>query len=352
MKFYSCTDTPIRLCGLCVNGADGNFWRMPADVVDTINDGVKGLGRRSTGGRVRFRTNSKAVSVKVTLKTLSVDPCIPLPGSAGADVFLGTGLTARYVCVIAPRNYNDLTNEKTFNKAGDFEQVTINLPRNEQVAAVVIGLDDGAELTAPLPYAFEKPIVYYGSSITEGGCATRPGNAYTALLSRWLDADYYNWGFSGNARGETAMARFIAGREMALFVYDYDHNAPSVEHLSETHRPFFNIIRQAQPELPILMVSKPDFDSCPEDNAKRRAIIAGTYESAVAAGDRNVWFVDGETLFGKFDRSNCTIDGCHPNDLGFMRMAETLYPLARRILLWRGTTSRAPAAAPACRRRS
>ncbi len=334
MKFHACTDAPIRLHGLCIHGTDGNFWRLPADVVDTINEGVKGLGRRNTGGRVRFRTNSKTVSVKVTLKTLGVDACIPLPGSAGADVFLGTGMEARCACVIAPRNYSDLTNEKSFQKSGDLEQVTINLPRNEQVAEIVIGIDDDAVLAAPLPYTHERPIVFYGSSITEGGCATRPGNAYTSILSRWLDADYYNWGFSGNARGEETMARFIAGREISLFVYDYDHNAPSLEHLSATHEPFFRIVRQAQPDLPIIMLSKPDFDNAPEDNARRRAVILQTYANALAAGDRNVRFVDGESFYGTLERSSCSIDGCHPNDLGFMRMVETLYPQVKRMMAW------------------
>ena len=93
---------------------------------------------------------------------------------------------------------------------------------------------------SPTPYVVEKPIVFYGSSITEGGCASRVTNAYPALLSKWLNADYINLGFSGSAKGEIPVAEFIAEQSMSAFVYDYDHNAPNPEHLAATHEAFFS----------------------------------------------------------------------------------------------------------------
>ena len=114
---------------------------------------------------------------------------------------------------------------------------------NEELEDVLIELEDDAKLETPTPYTLERPMVFYGSSITEGGCATRPANAYTALLSRWLDADYINLGFSGSAKGEMEIANYIAGLDMSVFILDYDHNAPTIEHLAETHEPFFKMIR-------------------------------------------------------------------------------------------------------------
>ena len=112
---------------------------------------------------------------------------------------------------------------------------------------------------------------------------------------------------------------------------DYDHNAPSVDHLKETHEPFFRRIREKNPDLPVVMLTKPDYDYDAR-GAERRAIIRATYENAVAAGDKNVYFVDGETYFGSEDRELCTVDRVHPNDIGHYRMAAMVEPIIKKIL--------------------
>ena len=135
-----------------------------------------------------------------------------------------------------------------------------------------------------------------------------------------------NFGFSGSARGEPAMARLIATVDMSVFVMDYDHNAPTAGHLEQTHEPFFRIVREARPELPVVIVSSPSINANPSRWTERREIVRRTYENALSRGDTRVWFVDGETLFGTTDRDGCTVDGVHPNDLGFMRMAKAIRP--------------------------
>ena len=143
--------------------------------------------------------------------------------------------------------------------------------------------------------------------------------------------DLVNLGFSGSAKGEPLMAETIAKMEMSAFVLDYDHNAPNPEHLQATHENFFKVIRAAQPELPIIMITKPapvPLRSTPV----RKEIIRTTYQNAVAAGDRNVWFIDGEALLGTEDRDACTVDGTHPNDIGNLRMADGIEPILRQAL--------------------
>jgi hypothetical protein len=149
------------------------------------------------------------------------------------------------------------------------------------------------------------------------------------MLCRAVDAPQVNLGFSGCGRGEPAVAEAIAGLDLAVFVLDYDHNAPTVAHLESTHAPFFNIVRSGNPSLPIILMSRCDFHGSPAD-VERRDAIRRTYASAVAAGDTRVWFVDGETLFGTEDREACTVDGCHPNDLGFYRMFRTVLPVLEK----------------------
>ena len=196
----------------------------------------------------------------------------------------------------------------------------------------MLGLPPQAQLLPGRTPQTEKPVVFYGSSVTQGACASKAGSCYTTLLARRLDAAQINLGFSGNAKGEEVIARYIASLDMSLFVYDYDYNAPSVEHLQATHEPFFRIIREAQPELPIVMVSRTGGGKRSADMDARREVILKTYHNALEAGDRKVWFVNGADLLGDTDLDLCSVDGAHPTDIGFLRMADGLEPLLREIL--------------------
>ena len=209
----------------------------------------------------------------------------------------------------------------------------IDFPLYGGVENVEIGLKEGSVLLEPKPHKVPHPVLFYGSSITQGGCASRPGNAYTSMLCRTLDAEQINLGFSGSGKGEPAVAEAIASLDLAAFVLDYDHNAPDAEHLKKTHEQFFRIVRKAHPDLPILILSKCNFWGGAVDR-KRRDIIRATYEHAVAEGDRKVRFIDGEILFGTdpVERSWCTVDRCHPNDLGFFRMYQAVLPVLKEVL--------------------
>ncbi len=335
MKYYNITQHPVKIYGLAVADAEKrHFYKLPYHMLEEMPR-YEYLGRRAVGGRVRFCTDSANITIRMTLKETKEDKNIPLLGSAGADVYLGTGMESEYLGYVTPDCHvmEEISAEKTFTKKNTMEIVTINLPRNDHVLFMEIGVDDDARIEEAPAYSLEKPIVFYGSSITEGGCASRAGNAYTSIVCRWLDADYRNFGFSGSARGEEIFARYIAGlSDMSVFVYDYDHNANDVKQLADTHEAFFQIIRKAHPNLPILMMTRPDTDKDIEDSRARKAVVYATYSKAKEQGDKNVWFLDGETFFGKYGRAECTVDGTHPNALGFMRMAEKVYAVLCEIL--------------------
>lgn len=335
MKFYSITESPIKIYGLAVKDAENRkFYKLSEEMLAKMPR-YDYLGRRTAGGRVRFVTDAAKMVIRMTLACTKEDINIPLSGSAGADVYLGVGLQSRFIGYIAPKEHvqEEISVEKEFNLDGEKVVVTINLPRNDHLLGMEIGVEMDALIEEAPEYTIAQPIIFYGSSITEGGCASRAGNAYTSIVCRWLDADYCNYGFSGSAKGEPVFAEFIAGLEnISALVYDYDHNAPTPEHLAETHEAFFQIIRRAKPDLPVLMMSRPDLKDGVEDAAERAEIIRRTYQNAVDAGDKNVWFLDGRTFFGEMGREECTVDGTHPNALGFMRMAEKIYPMLKEIL--------------------
>ncbi len=210
----------------------------------------------------------------------------------------------------------------------------INFPLYNNVSSLHIGVSRTAQFETPASYRDVPPVVFYGSSITQGGCASRPGNCYQNFLSRWLNLDYINLGFSGNGKAEDTIVQYMNALPMSVFVSDYDHNAPTPEYLQNTHYKMYETIRKAHPTLPYIMISKPDFNPHDPrtDDIERRRIVMESYCRAVANGDNHVYFIDGAALFSGFERDACTVDGVHPNDLGFYRMAQGIYPVLKDIL--------------------
>jgi hypothetical protein len=330
MKTYTLSDPPLQVFGAPLFESEGSLARLPDDLIAQLPL-LTHYGRRCPGGRVAFKTDSPTFTVKVALKTLSVDIGMSVYACQSAQVMLGERATARHLGVVNPPDYRTKIFEKSFKKSPVMEQITVYFPRNEIIDFIEISVTDDANVAPPTPYAYEKPVVFYGSSITEGGCCCNVTNAYNAMLSRWLDFDYINLGFSGSAMGEPVMADYIAAMDMSAFVFDYDHNAPSIKHLAATHKPFFDRIRAAHPNLPILMMTRPA-EVYTSDYKARREVVRATYEAAIAAGDNNVYFIDGETFYGDTDRNLCASDDCHPNDLGFYRMASVIRPVLEKML--------------------
>lgn len=329
-KVYDFTEKPIEVHGVPFWNETHRMERVPQELRERLPS-LEFLGRRTPGARVCFRTNSPTFTVRISFETLGVDVGMAIYACQSANVMIGERKNARYAAIVNPVDYQMKVFEKTVEKNAEMEEVTIFLPRNEIIENVEIGIEADARIEPPTPYQYALPVLFYGSSITEGGCCTRPTNAYPALLSSRLDFDFYNFGFSGSARGELEMADYINTIPMSVFVYDYDHNAPDAAHLAATHEPFFQRIREKNPYTPVLFLTRPDFDYDPA-SPLRRDVIYKTYSNALANGDRNVFFLDGETFFGETDRENCTVDRCHPNDLGFMRMADRIEPVLREAL--------------------
>ncbi len=334
VQFHSARNAPFSIYGLC-DPQDGTpYHRLPLDVAEATNEGVFFLSRHTAGGRVRFKTDSPYMVLKAKIAGVGQMPHMTLAGIAGMDVYLKTEEGYRYHATCMTEGGNDAAIRMSENHGyinsvifpdGDMKDVTINLPLYGGMEELYVGLAPGAKLEPADDYRDILPTVYYGSSITQGGCASRPGNNYSAILSRKLDVDYINLGFSGSARGEKAIADYIAGLPMSAFVYAYDHNAPSVEHLAATHEPMYKTIRATHPDIPVIFITRPKPYYNNEEKARRDVVMA-TYEHALARGEK-VYFVDGEKIFDIFGGDGGSVDGCHPNDLGFACVAAALEPI-------------------------
>ena len=329
LVFRSVLDDVFSIHGVFYE--DGCFRRLPQSVADRVNDGVKQLNLNTAGGRVRFITDSDYVAVNVKYNGVGKMPHFALTGSAGLDMYVNDGSGEEYVGTFTPPFDVKDKYESVLDIGKKERLITIDLPTYSGVSELYIGLRDGCVLKKAPAYPNALPVVFYGSSITQGGCCSRPGNTYQQILSRELNFDYVNLGFSGSARAEDVISDYIAAMEMSVFVYDYDHNAPTPEHLAATHEKMYRNIRAAHPELPIVMLTRPKFHLY-GDEPERLEIVKRTYENAVAAGDENVYFIPGPGLIGEGLREVATVDNCHPNDAGFFSMAHALKPLMEKIL--------------------
>ncbi|MBN1554583.1 MAG: hypothetical protein JXA11_07540 [Phycisphaerae bacterium] len=332
LEFHAIPSGPMELGGFAWYEQDKVFCRLPREALPKLRKDLQFLAWHTSGGTVRFRTDAPTVALSAELDSSEDMNHMPRTGS-GFELHRGRGADMKFVsCSTYP------SGGKTIEALFDSEppegtrDYTLYFPLYRGVNSVRLGLTPGYTVQAPSPRTVSKPLLFYGSSITQGGCASKPANAYTAFIARWLDANFINLGFSGSAKGEPAMAELIASLEMSAFIMDYDHNAKNPEFLRETHPPFFRMIRDAQPNLPVVFVTRPDYYADRESDRQRWDIIHETYQTALDAGDKHVYFVDGRTLFGDDNRDACTVDGCHPNDLGFYRMAKGIEPAVREAL--------------------
>lgn len=326
IKFYDVLSKPFGIYGLIYE--NGKFRRLPEKVAASVSEGVYELHANTAGGRVRFRTDSSYVAIKACMEKPGKMPHFALVGSAGFDLYADNEYSGTFE---PPFDIKDGFESVVELGTGKMRDILIDFPLYSDVCKLYIGLEDGAVVEEPTPYRDAAPIVYYGSSITQGGCASRPGTCYQAYISRQFDIDHINLGFSGNAKAEPEISEYIRNLDMSVFVYDYDHNAPTVEHLNNTHERMFKEIREAHPDLPVIMMSRPKF-YLDDAEKERRKIIEKTYENAISSGDSNVYFISGDELT-ELCGNEGTVDNCHPTDYGFAAMAAALSKVIEKIEL-------------------
>lgn len=317
LRFYNANENPFRVHG--VFWADGQYRRMPERVAKSVSSEVHRLHVRTAGGRVRFVTDSSYIAVSAKMGPPIKTSHFTLAGTSGFDLYVGKEHVHTFMPPQSMENGYEGIAELGTNEIRD---ITINFPLYAEVHELFIGLENSAHLKESAAYLNEKPIVYYGSSITMGGCASRAGSCYQNIVSRQFDCDYINLGFSGSALAEDEMTDYIKSLDMSVFVMDYDHNAPTAEHLAMTHEKMFSKVRAVHPDIPIIIMARPQYNLSADD-IQRQRVIEATYNKALACGDQNVYYISSAQLT-ELCRGEGTVDGTHPTDFGFASTAKAI----------------------------
>jgi len=303
--------------------------RLPARLKDTFRPPVWSLAQHPSGGRIRFRTDSLAV----TLTAQSPDPSamhhMPSVGQNGFDLYVD----GAYLGSAWPDKQGRIEKSWTVGSERALRDVVLYLPLYKPVTVSAVVLDAGARVEAPSPYALPKPVVYYGSSITQGGCASNAGLSVQAILGRRLNVDFVNLGFSGNGLGEPSLAEAVAEIDAACYVLDFWGN-PTPDAYAGALPPFVDVLRKKRPEAPILVTGPFYFpaEAAGGDVARaqrrKREIARAFVESRQ---DARMRYVDGLEMLNR-QQAEGLVDGVHANSLGFWFCANGLEPHLRRAL--------------------
>lgn len=332
INYINVREKPFKIYG-AYNLDKENYYRLPIEFANTVSGGVASHMRSGAGIRVRFATYSPYIAIKATLSGFGPSPHVTYLASKGFDLYTEeNGKFMFHNSFYPPLDTDDEVTGITKFVDIKMRNFVLNFPMGTPVTSLEIGIKDGFSIFEADEYRNEKPVIFYGSSITQGFAASRPGNTYENFISRALNIDYINMGFSGSAMGEPVLAEYLSKIPMSAFVMDYDYNSPDIEHLEKTHYNFYKIIRKNNKNIPIIVVSRPDGRYI-ADTVGRRNIILDTYMKAKKSGDCNIHFVDGSTFFPDELRFDCTVDGCHPNDLGMYYMSKGIVKILSQINL-------------------
>lgn len=328
-------------------GVEGRPWndtaryfdRLPAKAEKSVRKAVWDLSRHSAGMLARFETDAKEIHIRYKLLSPSLAMNhMPATGVSGVDLYFRNAEGHdRWLAVTRPS-----AQQVEGLLAGDIEptpkkeprRYTIYLPLYNGIDSLEIGFPQASQANL-LPPRKEKSILFYGTSIMQGGCCSRPGMAIPAIVGRRLDRPTINLGFSGNGKMEPEVGALLAELDPAVFVIDCVPNNSAAEVLEKTE-PLVRQLRAARAETPILLVEGRPFANSSFRGGSRLAHqqssenLRKTFEKLVAAGDKHLHYLPGDKLIG--DDGEATVDGSHPTDLGMVRYADEYEKSLRKIL--------------------
>ena len=326
----------LHITGMPFDSPLGDFSRLPEQLRGELRSSLVSLGLNSAGIAVRFCSDSPVIAARWRVRNNFSMNHMPDTGIRGLDIYVLDGKVWRYVGTAKPGGKENLS---AFIRSSDntMREYIAYLPLYDGVESLEFGVEPGSSIDKPRNPALtsmgdKKPVIFYGTSITQGGCASRPGMAYPAILGRMLNRESINLGFSGNARMDMALAKAVNMVDFHTLVLDClpNMNAQMVRDSAEVfirtvlkQNPGKRIIMVENPEFPNLLLDKKASAEIVEENGEWRAL----FEKLRREGFRNIRYVKGEGLIG--DDSEATVDGVHLTDLGFLRFSESLVKYLR-----------------------
>lgn len=332
------TDASVfPLYGKVSEQTNERYERLPSSLEGVSREPVWYLGRHSAGLFIRFRSNSTSIHARWESTFNNTMTHMTDTGTKGLDLYAIVDGEWRHVCSAQPQGKKS---ERCIiaNMDPVEREYMLYLSLYDGVKSLEIGVDEGSMLDLPAVDrpSREKPVVMYGTSILQGGCANRPGMAHTNIIGRRLDREVINLGFSGNALLDMEIAELMASVEdPGLYVLDYVPNA-SAQAIDEVGEQFFRIIRDAHPEVPVVFIEDVIFPHTIFDNkileevTKKNVAQKRLFKKLKKSGEKRIYYISAEGMIG--DDGEATVDAIHFTDLGAMRYVDHVLPVIKRAL--------------------
>jgi hypothetical protein len=299
--------------------------RLPRAWKEKVRKPVWNLSKNSAGISIRFHTNSSRVSVKWKLLNDFSMNHMASTGIKGVDLYCKHNNRWQYVNTGRPTG---MENEQVLihNMQSEWREFKVYLPLYDGVVDLEIGVDSLAGFSKP-EVNYKKPIVFYGTSITQGGCASRTGMAHSNIISRELDIDCINFGFSGNGTMEEPIIDQMAEIDASIYVVECLQNMTPFQ-VSIRTMPLVKQLRENHPHTPILLVDHTVYSTSFLDEIQKKEIddinitLKKEFSKIIEMGIPEVYFVSTKSALGNDQEG--TVDGVHFTDLGYIRMADFL----------------------------
>lgn len=328
-------------------GLEGQGWttlkhpydRLPAEAEGKVTDAVWNLSHHSAGLSVRFVTDSPQISARWSLRSDRLDMThMPATGVSGLDLYAkGGDGEFHWLAVGRPEKASGNETALVSGLPAGMHEYILYLPLYNGTESLEVGINPGTTLSKAPAYPANraKPILFWGTSILHGGCASRPGMAYPSIIGRHMQRPTINLGFSGNGKMDPELVKLIAVLDVAMYVIDCAPNmGPDL--ITERTDPLVHTLRDAHPDTPIVLVENIVYqqswfiDRKGKSYKDKNAALFAAYQRLLGEGVKNLYYIPGDDLLGH--DSEATVDGTHPTDVGFLRMTGVIEPVLRRIL--------------------
>ncbi len=327
--------TQFEVLGQAWSDLIHTYDRLPAHAEKKVRPELWILSTHSSGLAIYFSSNATSIHAKWNVRYNTDLNHMAATGVKGVDLYSWN--EGRWQFVSCGRPSGKKNQSKLINGMNqEWREFLLYLPLYDGIDSLFIGINSNSEIRVPVESRFTgKPIVFYGTSITQGGCATRPGMAYTSIIERKLGREVINLGFSGNGRMEPALAELMTGIDAACYVIDCLPNLNSSQVMDRTI-PFVKILKEIHPDIPVLFVESAipenaffNEERYNEVQAKNKNLFA-SFQQLQQQGVQKIYYVPWDKLLG-YDHE-ATVDGVHYTDLGFMRYANRIIQYLEGIL--------------------
>ncbi|SFS86285.1 Lysophospholipase L1 [Porphyromonadaceae bacterium NLAE-zl-C104] len=315
------------------------YQRLPDRAEDEVRKPVWNLSQNSAGLAIHFYTNAEKIEIRYGVTGNLAMSHMPATGVSGVDLYaidpdgIWRLATGKYTFNDTITYSYEIQAQNQFHKSG-FEY-RLYLPLYNSVKWMEIGVPDSAEFKF-IPTLKEKPIMVYGTSIAQGGCASRPGMGWTNILSRKLDYPVINLAFSGNGPLEKELVDLIDEIDASLYIYDCLPNMGSLSSEEVVKRTIYGVSKiREKHDTPILLVDHIGYRNQEMNNASKESgdrmnsALKSAYDSLVNQGVKNIYHLRKDMI--DFPEDGC-VDNIHPNDLGMQAYANAYEKIIREIL--------------------